>query len=194
MKKTPAPKSPRQERSRLQLLEAGTRLFSRYGLRRTTMEGIAQEAQVAKATAYAHFHNKEEAFTAVCQHVGLDFLARAEAAAAKAETPEAAVLASLTAKKVAMYELVHRSPHAADLLDAIAGQAAAGCDSIHALYIKSLAKLLRRCPSVPPRSATNISTLLDYSASGLAARVATAAELEERLALLVRLVLRVDPS
>jgi AcrR family transcriptional regulator len=192
MSQTAPAKPSRQERSRLQLLEAATRLFTAYGLRRTTMEGIAQEAQVAKATAYVHFRNKEEAFTAVCQHVGMTFVARADAAAAAAPTPEAAVLASLTAKKRAMYELVHRSPHAADLLEAIARQRAQGCDSIHQLYIQGLAKLLRRCSAVPPRSAAGIATVLDYSASGLAASAESAAELEERLALLVKLVLRVD--
>jgi AcrR family transcriptional regulator len=183
-----SPNQSRKKRSQDQILKAATKLFSAYGFRHTTMEGIAQEAQVAKATAYAYFPNKEEAFAAVIKHVGLDFIERAEAAAVRATTPEGAVLASLSTKQLAMYALVNSSPHATELLEAIARNPSDAYDSVHTRYVSSLAKLLRRCPTVGPRQVKSIALLLDHAAHGLSARTGGAAELKTFLGLLVERV------
>ena len=59
----------RQEKTRAALIDAATRLFTTYGLRRTSMEQLAEAAQVAKATAYAYFPNKDAVFVAVVESV-----------------------------------------------------------------------------------------------------------------------------
>ncbi len=43
------------------VMEATDRLFKRYGYRKTTVEDIAQEAHISRATFYLYFRNKEEA-------------------------------------------------------------------------------------------------------------------------------------
>lgn len=45
------------------ILEAAGRLFSRYGLKKTTVDEIAQEAGVGKGTIYLYFESKEKIFT-----------------------------------------------------------------------------------------------------------------------------------
>lgn len=47
------------------IVEAATRLFLSRGFSETTMEAIAQEAGVSKATLYAHYGSREDLFSAV---------------------------------------------------------------------------------------------------------------------------------
>jgi AcrR family transcriptional regulator len=130
MSRAPAKKTtepPRAEDKRRRIIAAATSLFSRYGFRRTSVDLIATEAGVAKPTIYAHFADKEAVFGAVCADVCEAFLARAEAAS-RVEGPLDERLAGvLTAKFTFVYELVHRSPHAQELLDS---QGALGADVV----------------------------------------------------------------
>ena len=51
------------------ILAAAERAFLAAGFGAVTMDAIAREAGVSKATVYAHFHGKEELFGAVIAHV-----------------------------------------------------------------------------------------------------------------------------
>ncbi|MCC7045668.1 MAG: TetR/AcrR family transcriptional regulator [Alphaproteobacteria bacterium] len=53
------------EQKRRQILEAAGRLFLAQGYEITTMDAIAREAGVSKATVYAHAKNKQELFAAI---------------------------------------------------------------------------------------------------------------------------------
>jgi AcrR family transcriptional regulator len=48
-----------------QIINATRALFVRYGYRRTSMDDIAREAGLAKATLYLHFSGKEDVFRAM---------------------------------------------------------------------------------------------------------------------------------
>src|SRR5580698_10053435 len=49
---------------------AGLELFTRYGYRKTSIDDIAQAAQVAKRTVYLHFENKAAVFLAILEYLG----------------------------------------------------------------------------------------------------------------------------
>jgi TetR/AcrR family transcriptional repressor of mexJK operon len=53
------------EQKRRQILEAAAGLFLRDGFEPTTMDAIAREAGVSKATVYAHAKNKQELFAGI---------------------------------------------------------------------------------------------------------------------------------
>lgn len=184
----PSPLGPRQQRSRDRILEAGARLFVAYGLRRTSMEAIAAEAGVAKATAYAQFPNKEAVFDAAVAHLSNGMIARAEAAAAGAKAPVAAVLASLTSKQLEMFATVMRSPHASELLAAFASAGEKSTTAAHEAYQATLRRWLVRCPKVGKGAAAEVAELLDQAAWGIASRVKSEAELKTGLKLLVERV------
>src|SRR5206468_7607665 len=49
---------------------AGLQLFRQYGYRKTSIDDIAQAAQVAKRTVYLHFENKAAVFLAILEYLG----------------------------------------------------------------------------------------------------------------------------
>ncbi len=55
----------RSDEKKLHLINAARAAVSRFGYRKTTLEDIATEAGVSRATLYYHFPNKEEVFRAL---------------------------------------------------------------------------------------------------------------------------------
>jgi TetR/AcrR family transcriptional regulator len=53
-------KGREKERRRTEILEAAEHLLFKHGLDHVTIEGVANEAEVSKATVYLYFKNKEE--------------------------------------------------------------------------------------------------------------------------------------
>src|ERR1700730_14440490 len=49
---------------------AALELFARYGYRKTSIDDIAEAAQVAKRTVYLHFENKAAVFLAILEYLG----------------------------------------------------------------------------------------------------------------------------
>lgn len=63
--------SPEDAKGRIeQVAEAALRLFARYGYKRTSMDDIAREAGLARATLYLHFKGKDEVFRAMLAGLG----------------------------------------------------------------------------------------------------------------------------
>ena len=106
------------ESRRAVILDAALLVFGQYGYRRTSMDDIAREAGIAKGTIYLSFASKEEVFQALSQRLAQRMLAGAEAASRQPGTT-ADRLAAMHAAWFGTYvETIHRSPHAAELLDA----------------------------------------------------------------------------
>lgn len=57
------------------ILETASRLFSRYGFNKTSLDEIVSTAQIAKGTVYYYFANKEELFMAAVEKKAEDYFA-----------------------------------------------------------------------------------------------------------------------
>jgi len=115
-----APAARRARRPRTapeNILAAAFTCFARYGYRRVSLELIAQEADVSRAALYLHFTNKEDLFRAVSRQVHERAQAAAEAAAETAGDVATRIGAVLEAKHGQFYEIVHGSPHVAELVE-----------------------------------------------------------------------------
>src|ERR1700732_5499659 len=66
---------------------AGLQLFTQYGYRKTSIDDIAQAAQVAKRTVYLHFENKAAVFLAILESLGDQVRQRCAAAELAGGTP-----------------------------------------------------------------------------------------------------------
>jgi AcrR family transcriptional regulator len=100
------------------ILDAALQVFGQYGYRRTSMDDIAREAQIAKGTIYLSFASKEEVFLALSEGLAERMLAGAEAARRGAGTTGDKLAAMIAAWFGTYAETIRNSPHAAELLDA----------------------------------------------------------------------------
>ena len=99
------------------ILDAALDLFRQYGYRRTSMEDIANAANVAKGTLYIYFKSKDELFEGLARRLSAQIALDVRAALARELPFEDKVLAVLDAKLGFVYRWVLSSPHAAELTD-----------------------------------------------------------------------------
>ncbi|MDP3408936.1 MAG: helix-turn-helix domain-containing protein [Bosea sp. (in: a-proteobacteria)] len=66
-----------------QIADAALRRFARYGFKRSSMDDIAREAGLAKATIYLHFKGKDDVFRAMMARFLAQVAARCEAVMAQ---------------------------------------------------------------------------------------------------------------
>ncbi len=170
------------------LIDAAEIVFAREGLRGASMERIAVEAAVARATAYAYFADKEAAFVAVAERLA----ARLERAVAEAlntpclqdrnlqgrESLARRLCLAVCAKHDIAWRVARSSPHAADLIaakDRLAGPIfAASQDRIVAIYAGMLA-----AAAVP--GPQQVAHILYTAAAGIAAGATSSADLQADL-------------
>src|SRR6202158_4190990 len=94
---------------------AGLQLFTRYGYRKTSIDDIAQAAQVAKRTVYLHFENKAAVFLAILEYLGNQVRLRCAAAELEGGTPVDRLTGLLDASFGVGFELFSKSEHMPEL-------------------------------------------------------------------------------
>jgi AcrR family transcriptional regulator len=112
------PDLPDQKRE--SILTAAQTQFSRYGFRRTSMEDIAKETGVSRASLYSHFENKEEIFRSLSIALHEAALGSAESILKEdqgTENLEERVGGALVAKIGQMHALLVESPHGGEIMD-----------------------------------------------------------------------------
>jgi AcrR family transcriptional regulator len=163
------------------VIRAAEELFKRIGFRAVTMERVAREASVAKATLYGHFRNKDELYLAVCARLARLLRRAVEQALAQPDAPlDARLGEAVVAKHRLVFALVRGSAHAAELFsykDAMAGDIFAELD---AAILKLLADAMAPDAQLAPKGA-RIARALYFGGADLASRSATAAEMESEI-------------
>jgi len=85
--------SENTQRAKCCIVGAARKLFARYGLGKTTVEEIAREAGLSKATVYNYFGGKEHIIVGVVEAERTLLIEKAKAAVAEAPGPVEALLA-----------------------------------------------------------------------------------------------------
>lgn len=163
------------------IVRAAEELFKKSGFRGVTMEAVARDAAVSKATLYSRFRNKDELFLAVCSRMA-DLTSRAfgDALATRGQTVEERALSAVLAKHRLTFTLVRTSPHAEDLFShkaLLAGDLFGQAD--YAL-LTQLTGVLAEDSALRP-SAPQLARALFFASGELAARSPTMADLESEL-------------
>src|SRR5271167_617861 len=94
---------------------AGLRLFTQYGYRKTSIDDIAQAAQVAKRTVYLHFESKAAVFLAILEYLADQVRQRCDAAENAGGTPVQRLTGLLDAYFGMAFELFSTSEHMPEL-------------------------------------------------------------------------------
>src|SRR5467141_1099367 len=138
---------------------AALELFTRYGYRKTSINDIAEAAQVAKRTVYLHFENKAAVFLAILEYLGDQVRQRCLAV----ESIDGAAVDRLTALLDAYFgmafELFSKSAHMPELEETFSKLARARIGSLNTEYEARLARFLRSLERTgkiggPPRGLT----------------------------------------
>jgi AcrR family transcriptional regulator len=162
------------------IIRAAEELFKRSGFRGVTMEAVAREAAVSKATLYTHFRHKEQLFIAVCERMAQLLVERVADALATPGSLDERIRAAVLAKHRLTYSTVRTSPHADDLFSSTAALAgdvfAAADDKMLGLLAGALAEDRALSAQAPQLART-----LYYAGAGLAEHANDVTELEADL-------------
>src|SRR5882724_5784727 len=138
---------------------AGLKLFTQYGYRKTSIDDIAQAAQVAKRTVYLHFENKAAVFLAILEYLGDQVRQRCVAAERRGGTAVDRLTGLLDAYFGMAFELFGKSAHMPELEETFSKLARARIGNLNTEYEARLARFLRSLERTgeiggPPRGLT----------------------------------------
>src|SRR5258708_10841113 len=145
------------------------------------MELVAREANVAKATLYSYFKNKDELFLAVCARMARLLRGAGEQALMKPDAPLDARLAdAVIAKHRLIFALIRGSAHAAELFSYTHSMAGEIFTDLDAVILEILRAAMAGHPELSPR-AEQLARALYFGSGGLPNRIEPAAEMEVAL-------------
>jgi AcrR family transcriptional regulator len=122
---------------------AGLRLFTQYGYRKTSIDDIAEAAQVAKRTVYLHFENKAAVFLAILEYLADQVRQRCDAAENAPGTPVDRLTGLLDAFFGMAFELFSKSEYLPELEETFSKLARARIGKLNAEYEEHIARFLR---------------------------------------------------
>lgn len=112
-----------KEERRAQILNAAGRLFARFGLKKTSLEDIAESVGLAKTSIYYYFPKKEDLFKAVIQNESETLLLKLREAINQSPTPQLKIRAYFITRMEYLKELMNlyqlTSPEARELMPMI---------------------------------------------------------------------------
>src|SRR4029077_11130947 len=118
-------------------------LFTRYGYRKTSVDDIAQAAQVAKRTVYLHFENKAAVFLAILEYLGDPVTQRCSAAERAGGAAVDRLTGLLDAYFGMAFELFSKSEHMPELEETFSKLARSRIGDLNTEYQEWLARFLR---------------------------------------------------
>jgi AcrR family transcriptional regulator len=168
------------------VIRTAEELFKKVGFRAVTMELVAREANVAKATLYSYFKNKDELYVEVCARMARILRDSVEQALMKPDTALDERLAdAVVAKHRPVFTLVRASPHAAELLTythSMAGEIFANLDlEMQDMLRKAIAE-----DSQLGRNAEQVARALYFGSAPLASRSESTAQMEQEVGAFAR--------
>jgi AcrR family transcriptional regulator len=122
---------------------AGLQLFTQFGYRKTSVDDIAQAAQVAKRTVYLHFENKAAVFLAILEYLSDQVRQRCTAAENAGGTALDRLTGLLDAYFGMGFELFSKSEHMPELQETFSKLARTKIGDLNKEYEERLARFLR---------------------------------------------------
>jgi AcrR family transcriptional regulator len=174
--------APTDENARYKrVIRAAEELFKRVGFRAVTMEMVAREANVAKATLYTHFKNKDELFIAVSARMARILRGGVEQALANPDmTPDERLTEAVIAKHRLIFTLVRGSAHASELFSYTHEMAGDIFADLDAQILKLLASALSTDPALASHG-DQLARALYFGSAQLASRCESVAAMESEL-------------
>jgi AcrR family transcriptional regulator len=179
---TASPPSDAEESARYRrTIRAAEELFKKVGFRAVTMEMVAREANVAKATLYSYFKNKDELYIAVCARMAQILRGAVEQALADVDaTLDGRLTEAVLSKHRLVFTLVRKSPHAAELFTYTHSMASDIFVDLDKVILEMLRRAMCTDPELAP-GAGQLARALYFGSSPLAMRSEAENEMQEEL-------------
>lgn len=124
------------------LIHSAIRSFVRFGVRKTTMSDIAEEAGVSRQTLYTFFRSRDDILAASIRHASSKQLAAAMAKWDRLETLGDKLDAYFDEVVVAAYELIKNAPDAEYMITGYNEAGRAVIHEVHAERSEAIAEIL----------------------------------------------------
>jgi AcrR family transcriptional regulator len=168
------------------VIRTAEELFKKVGFRAVTMELVAREANVAKATLYSYFKNKDELYMAVCARMARILRGSVETALMKPDaTLDERLAEAVVAKHRPVFTLVRGSPHAAELYSYTHSMASEIFANLDIEMLDMLKKAMADDPELGP-NAEQLARALYFGSAALANKNGTTAQMELELGAFAR--------
>ena len=102
---------------RARILSAAQHLFLRYGVKKTSIDDVAREAQIAKGTVYLYYASKNDLFAGVAERLCSEILATARETLLQKKPLTERLVDFLDSYVGRMHRLTAQSPHVAELTE-----------------------------------------------------------------------------
>jgi len=175
------------------ILAAGVGLFLQYGFKRVKMQDIADASNVSRPALYLEFPNKEAIFDAIIRDWGKRGIAEIRADMVQLSSLEAKLILVFDIWTVRPFELIGRSPDAADLFDSSLSVAREAVDVNFAAFVELLSDIFKfEADSIRNWQGTtpDLAHFLAMSVKGYRMNAKNTKELRSLIQQLVRLVTR----
>jgi AcrR family transcriptional regulator len=150
-----------------QIADAALRLFARYGYKRSSMDDIAREAGLAKATLYLHFKGKDDVFRAMLDLLGRRVEARCrEVVAAPGPFPQR-LAALLQAHHGSAYASFGSGEHLVELKTVMNTIATRELQAFEQIFTRYAHELLRQAKGGNEATLSRLSTGAEDWIAGL---------------------------
>lgn len=144
------------------ILEAATRVFTRYGVKRTTMNDIAEEAGIVRQTLYNVFKNKDEVLCATIRWFCDTSLAAAESEIAKTDILEDQLDILFHNFVVTAYDMIEQSPDADDVINGFNALGKEELEQTKARFCKAFETLLTPHAAALKANGYGVAAMADY--------------------------------
>lgn len=171
----------------IHIVESAMRLFNRYGVRRTTMNDIAIESEVARQTLYNTFANKDDVLRAAIQLLADKTCAELQEAMASSADLEGKLARAVHHLAVVPWDLLAQSNHAEDIMEGVNGASQGAFDVAEDRYKALLATAFEPHAQALEAVGASAQDMADFVVTGAIAIKHKARDRDHLLELLSRL-------
>jgi len=144
------------------IIEAALQVFMRYGIRRTTMNDIANEAGLVRQTLYTAYANKDEVLCAAIRYFSEKSLAAIEAEWESAQSLGEKLDIYFEHAIVSSFAMIKASPEAEDMIDGYNAAGKAEIRRVQAHKQKALAGILKPYKTGIADAGLKVDQLADF--------------------------------
>lgn len=175
------------------ILNAAKTVFSQYGIKRTTMNDIAEHANISRQTLYNSFENKEAIFKAIIKLYAEETLNALHAHSDTSNDLSAGLDLVFHYLAFIPFDIIHGTPHGADVIEGIGNTAADELKQANDAFCKAIAEMLKPHEKHLKKSGTtteSLGELIAYAAIGMKQKANDRKQLEGLLSSFKLLILK----